>query len=177
MKKLITPIIALALIMSSCTATTENIATDIEKAATEAVESAETETIGEAETENEDLINAEGSAVEGDERYANMSQESTTSDCYIVSDFIDMDIHYITVDFVNYKVVENEGDSEPGYELVNEKKKLRTFLVDEGYLDCAHDKTVSIKDLMEASKDKENVFMITTEEGSVTELFVRRCAG
>jgi hypothetical protein len=127
--------------------------------------------------ESEEALSPEGTAVEGDDRYDNLSAETTTSDCFIVSQFTDMDIHYVTVDFVNYKVI--EGDSEPEYELVNEIKTLRTFVVKTEYFDCSRgDEKVSVDKLIEQSKkDKETLFFIETDGGLVEELFVRNCAG
>ena len=121
--------------------------------------------------ETKDSISEE--ETEEEVNYLNdISLETTNSDCYIVGHFSSKDADYITVDFVNYKVI--EGDSEPEYELVNEIKTLRTFKVGTEYFDCARsEKKVSIDKLIEQSEqDKETLFNIDTDGGSVVELFV-----
>lgn len=130
----------------------------------------------EDETGKEDDIIKEKADEEQEDKYANMCKETLTSDCYIVSHFSDDDASYITVDFVNYKVIET--DSEPEYELVNEIKTLRTFVVGKEYFDCGRVKERSIESLIEkAETDKKTLFNIETDGGVVIELFVRNCAG
>ena len=170
MKNRITLILILALFIASCSEETEPTNTAEEN--TEQTDKTDIET----GVEVDDSTNMEGTPVDGDERYDNMSLESTSSDCFIVSHFIDMDISYVTVDFTNYKVIET--DSEPEYELVNENKKLRTFVVKTEYFDCGRSKMVPIDKLIEKSEqDKETLFYIEIERGLVVELFVRNCAG
>lgn len=178
MKKTITSIVALAILMISCAEATESNpdSTSATQENVAAQTNEETEgSIGEAETENEELLNYEGTDEE-DNRLDNMCMEKVVSDCYVVDYFVFMDAMYVTVDFVNYKVIET--DSEPEYELVNEKSTLRTFLLNEEYLDCAHDKSVTVEDLMKkVEADKFTLFNLEAEEGIVNEFFVRNCAG
>lgn len=177
MKKLITPIIIIILFFVSCGEVAEEVTPETsstEEESKEQIDSVKVEDVVEAETE--EIVNMEGTAVEGDDRYDNMSAETTMSDCFIVSHFTDMDIMYVTVDFVSWKVTET--DTEPEYELVNELNKLRTFMVDAEYFDCGHSEKMGIEKLFETAKeDKETLFNIVTENGMVTEFFVRRCAG
>jgi hypothetical protein len=163
MKKLITPIIAIAFLFTACTETTDTVI-ETEKDATETEKVVEEEV---KENETEELA-AEGTAVEGDDRLKDLSTETTMSECYIVDEFTDMDIRYITVDFIDIKEYENES----GYEIVNDNKKLRTFIVKDSYLNFGHEESSTIEQLMNKSKDKENRFMIETENGLVTELYV-----
>lgn len=128
------------------------------------------------ETEDEEVIREDKAELDTSDRSEDICMETTISDCYIVGHFRDKEANYITVDFVNYKII--EGDSEPEFELVNEIKTLRTFLVSSDYLDCGRSKKVSIEKLIEQSEqDKKTVFNIETEAGNVIELFVRNCAG
>jgi hypothetical protein len=178
MKKLITPIIALAILITSCGDAAENKETEAtpeDKTEEVKTNQEEDQTIGEAETENEELLNYEGTDEE-DHRFDNLCSEKVVSDCYVVDYFVYMDAIYVTVDFVNYKVIET--DSEPEYELVNEKSTLRTFLLNEEYLDCAHDKSVTVENLMKkVEADKFTLFNLEAEEGIVNEFFIRNCAG
>lgn len=173
MKKLLLSLTILTLLLS-CDAS-EDRTTSEEKS--EQLKPVDTNELEETkDSTNSEGTQAEGTAVEGDDRYDDLSTETTLSDCYIVSHFTDMDIHYVTVDFVNFKVI--EGDSEPEYELVNEIKTLRTFLVKTEYFDCRRGEKVSIEKLIEQSEqDKETLFYIETENGMAVELFVRNCAG
>ncbi|NRA11430.1 MAG: hypothetical protein HRT57_05710 [Crocinitomicaceae bacterium] len=173
MKNRITPILIIVLFIVSCGESTEPTNTAEEN--TEQTDNTDTGVEFDDST-NIEGPNMEGTPVEGDERYDNMSLESTSSDCFIVSHFIDMDISYITVDFTNYKVIET--NSEPEYELVNEIKTLRTFVVKTEYFDCGRGDMVPIDILIdESEQDKETLFYIETEGGLVVELFVRNCAG
>ncbi len=162
MKKITTTIIALAILLSACSETTESAKENVETNNEEQVE----ETLA-AEEPEEELI-PEGAEVEEDHRYDNLSNESATSDCYIVSHFTDMDITYVTVDFID---IEEDFDN-GGYEIVNENKKLRTFVVNEEYLNPYHEENVSIEKIFEkAANDPEILFSITIEDGLVTELY------
>lgn len=127
--------------------------------------------------ETEELISEEETEEVAANRIDNLCMETTNSDCYVVDFFSGKDADYITVDFVNYKVIET--DSEPEYELVNEIKTLRTFIVDSEYFDCARsEKKVSTELLFHKSEnDPETLFNIDTDDGKVIELFVRNCAG
>ena len=163
MKKLITPIIALAFLFTACTETTDTVI-ETEKDAIEAEKVTEEAPKSDATEE----LAPEGSAVEGDDRLKDLSNESTMSECYIVDEFTDMDIRYITVDFIDIREFENES----GYEIVNDNKKLRTFMVEDSYLDFGHETTSTIEELMIKAKDTNNRFMLTVKEGLVTELYV-----
>jgi hypothetical protein len=161
MKKITTTIIALAMLLSSCSETTE--------AKDENTGTHKTEEVTETSVEEvEEEFIPEGAEVEEDHRYDNMSTESASSECYIVSHFTDMDITYVTVDFIT---IEENTDSE-GYEIINDNKKLRTFVVNEEYLNPYHEENVSIDDIFEkASDDPEIMFSITIEDGLVSELY------
>lgn len=163
MKKLITPIIAIAFLFTACTETTDTVI----ETENDSVE-AEKVTEEPEKVEKTEELAAEGTAVEGDDRLKDLSTETTMSECYIVDEFTDMDVRYITVDFIDIKEYENES----GYEIVNDNKKLRTFIVKDSYLDFGHEGSSTIEELMIKAKDKENRFMLVTEGGLVTELYV-----
>jgi hypothetical protein len=64
------------------------------------------------------------------------------------------------------------------YDLVNEIKTLRTFAVNESYLDGAHDQMVTLADLIEMNNTETDlVFSLEAEEGVVTELYIDTCSG
>ncbi|MFT5600819.1 MAG: hypothetical protein ACI9N1_001055 [Flavobacteriales bacterium] len=148
------------------------------KATAESIEAKEEELLPEGSEIEEDLL-PEGSAVEGDTRYDNLSTETTASDCYITGCFIDMDIEYLTVDFVTYELVEDSKNTDSEiYDVVNDNPKLRTFYVNTEYLDCAHSESKSLADLIKASKDNpKTVFTLQTEAGVITELYIDVCSG
>jgi len=126
---------------------------------------------------SEEHLKPEGSEVEGDNRYAFLSKETTFSDCFIVSHFTDMDITYVTVDFVSYKPsLNSKGEPSGEYEIVNELKTLRTFMVMDSYFTCNGKSKKSINELIERyENEKKTVFTITTTEGVVEELYINDC--
>lgn len=107
------------------------------------------------------------------------STETTGSDCFITESFTYMDALYITVDFVNYRMDESTANTDTEvYELVNEIKTLRTFVVNEEYFDCGHSEMVKMSDLIEKNKaEKDLVFKLEVEDGVVTELYIDTCSG
>ena len=107
------------------------------------------------------------------------STETAGSDCFITESFTYMDGRYITVDFVNYKMDESTANTDTEvYELVNEIKTLRTFVVKEEYYDCGHSEMVKLSDLIEKNKaEKDLVFKLEVEDGVVTELYIDTCSG
>lgn len=139
----------------------------------------ETERKENIELKEQEVLLPEGTEVEGDSRYDHLSNETTVSDCYIVSHFTDMDITYVTVDFVSYKLDEDSKHTDYEiYDLINVNKKLRTFVVNESYKNCGRNKTLSFEDLIKKQEqDSKTVFSIETEEGLVTELYIDICSG
>ena len=107
------------------------------------------------------------------------STETTFSDCFIKEGFLYMDQWYITVDFVNYKLDEDSKNTDyEVFDLVNEIKTLRTFVVNEEYLTCGQDKTLTLEELLEKNKNEKNlVFSLQSEDGIVTELYIDTCSG
>jgi hypothetical protein len=161
MKKITTKIIALAILLTSCSESTEVKDENIEENITEVV----TET---AEKEVEEELIPEGTAVEEDHRYDNMSTESASSPCQIVSHFTDMDINYVTVDLVNI----TQGTENSQYGIENDDLTLRTFVVNDEYLDIYTDANVGIGNIFEkASINPEMLFVLVAEDGLVTELY------
>ncbi len=173
MKTTFKTIIALAILFTSCS----------EEAKTEDDANGETpiEVKDDADVKvvEEEVLQPEGTAVEGDDRYQYLSDETTTSDCYIVDYFIDMDIEYITVDFVTYELDEDsENPDFENYKLVNDNPKLRTFMVVPEYQNCARDAAVTTADLIKVSKENpQTIFRLETSTGMVTELFIDVCSG
>jgi hypothetical protein len=161
MKKITTSIIALAIILSSCSETTDTKTENTEANKTE-------EVIETSAKEGKEELTPEGTAVEEDHRYDNMSKESVSSPCQIVSHFTDMDINYVTVDLVNI----TQGDENSRYGIENDDLKLRTFVVNDEYLDMYTDANVGIETIFEkASKNPEMLFVISTEDGLTSELY------
>lgn len=106
------------------------------------------------------------------------STETTLSDCYITESFVYNDATYITVDFVNYRIIEGTEEGEEEVELVNVIKTLRTFVVAQSYYDCAHTNMVDLSDLIEQNNATTNlVFRIEVEDGIVSELYLDNCSG
>lgn len=158
MKTIVTTIIASAILLASCAEATESADTKSEDSNTKQKQA---EAI-------EEVLLPEGSEVEEDHRYDNMSTESVSSPCQIVSHFIDMDINYVTVDLVNI----TQGTENSQYGIENDDLTLRTFVVNEEYLDMYTDANVSVEKMFEnASNDAEMLFLITVEDGLVTEFY------
>jgi hypothetical protein len=161
MKKTTTTIIALALILSSCSETTD--------VKTESTDANKTEEVIEASVEKgTEELTPEGTTVEEDHRFDNLSKESASSPCQIVGHFTDNDINYVTVDLVNI----TQGDENSRYGIENDDLKQRTFVVNDEYLDIYTDANVSIETIFEkASKNPEMLVVIVAEDGLVTELY------
>lgn len=176
MKRIITSVFALAIFATSCAGSAENQESTTTATHEEVVhqesEDAQ-ENIGEAETENEELLNYEGSD-EDDDRFDNLCTDETVSDCYIVDSFQYMDATYITVDFVNYKVIETADGHE--VELVNVIKTLRTMLVEDEYDDCSGEHSESTVEMLATAKENPfTLFRLESNEGIVSVLFEKRC--
>jgi len=175
-------IIALISILSLTSCDTKN--EDKSEHTTESVTIEKTDDQNTTEnTENTDseteTLSAEGTAVAGDHSLDDMCLEKSISDCYIVNHFTEMDVEYITVDFVSYKLDEDSKHTDyEAYDLVNDNKKLRTFIVNTTYKSCGRDKDISINDLIKASEDNsETIFSLEAEEGVITELYIDTCSG
>ena len=186
MKKSILSIFTCAILLASCSEAPKADKSRLQgsqkveetKAQTESIATKEEMLLSEGSEVEEDLL-PEGSAVEEDTRYDNLSTETTASDCYITGYFIDMDIEYLTVDFVTYELDEDSKNTDYEiYDVVNDNPKLRTFYVNTEYLDCAHSESKSLADLIKASKDNpKTVFTLQTEAGVITELYIDVCSG
>ncbi len=176
MKRIITSVIALAIFATSCADSAESTENNTTATHEEVVhqESEETqEDIGEAETENEELLNMEVQDVDPN-LFDNLCNDETVSDCYIVDSFQYMDATYITVDFVNYKVIETAEGNE--VELVNVIKTLRTMLVEDEYDDCSGEHSESTIEMLATAKENPfTLFRLESNEGIVSVLFEKRC--
>ncbi|MGB0870577.1 MAG: hypothetical protein ACPGSD_13350 [Flavobacteriales bacterium] len=70
----------------------------------------------------------------------------------------------------------SKGEPSGEYELVNELKTLRTFMVMDSYFTCHGKSKKSITELVERyENEKKTVFTITTKEGVVEELYINDC--
>lgn len=165
---------------TSCESNTQdNSDATTEKSKTENIdEQVVSENTTVTESEPETLI-PEGVAIEGDHSLDNMCLEKSLSDCYIVDYFIEMDVEYITVDFVTYELDKDSKHTDyEVYDLINDSKKLRTFVVNSQYKNCGHNKDIPLTDLIKISKDSpETVFRLEAEEGVVSELYIDTCSG
>lgn len=159
MKRITTTIIVLAILLSSCSETADT--------KDENTETKKTEQVEETSEVEEELI-PEGIVVEGDNKLANLSTESVSELCQIVDHFTDMDINYITVDFVTI----SPATEDIRYEVENDDLTLRTFIVKDEYEDMFMHDIVSVKTIFEkASKNPEMLFVIIAEDGLVSELY------
>jgi hypothetical protein len=188
MKKSILSIFTCAILLASCSEAKKvdesgsqgSPKVEETKAQTESIATKEEVLLPEgSEVEVEEDLLPEGSDVEGDTRYDSLSTETTASNCYITGYFIDLDIEYLTVDFVTYELDEDSKNTDyEMYDVVNDNPKLRTFYVNTEYLDCAHSDSKSLADLIQVSKDNpKTVFTLQTEDGVITELYINLCSG
>jgi hypothetical protein len=177
MKKTFIQVLTLStLIFTACGENTP-IDTDID---TSAIETVDTNTIIQESVEQIESTTVTDAQIAHYEELLDLtSLEACISDCFITECFLYNDATFITVDFVSYKLDEDSKHSDYEiYDLVNEIKTLRTFAVNETYLDCAHDQTVTLADLIEMNNSETDlVFSLEAEDGIVTELYIDVCSG
>ncbi len=102
-----------------------------------------------------------------------ISYETEKSNCYITSILTIGDKTYVTVDFIQIKMVGVDEEGFEKYKVINNNPKKRTYLIpNEDCLISPYDGKKTIDDIIEEAKDKNNWFVISASKGKVISLYV-----